>query len=227
MKKIISIIMILTMSFSSLTAVFAYTDCEDEAVMDLSDLGVMTGYEDGIFKPDNNLTRAELSTLISRVSGISRVDDVYGDYDEMLDSADVFSDIDRTYWGYKYIAFCKQKGYLGGFEDGTFRPNDNVTLAQTLKICLTSIDYDAMLKDESSSDEDWTAEWMNLAAQYELADASDDPNRVISRIEAAQILHTVIDMPMYNAYVLDVQTMESYRTFSDTTLRLEYLTEDE
>ena len=74
LKKVISAVIALTVSASS--AAFAapnFSDVADtasyaQAVNTLAALGVIKGYEDGSFKPDNNITRAEAVTLLSRVN---------------------------------------------------------------------------------------------------------------------------------------------------------------
>ncbi len=88
MKKIISFAMCLTLIFTSLSA-FAFTDTEDhwaiEYITKLSDKGIIRGYEDGSFRPETNITKAEFATMVQRafsLSGEKEYADVKGHWAE-------------------------------------------------------------------------------------------------------------------------------------------------
>ena len=87
------------------------------AVATLTNAGVINGYTDGTFRPNAPITRAELATIIARFAKL----DV---------NTKTFSDI-NGHWAQKNIELAAGNGWINGYEDGTFRPNNNITRAET------------------------------------------------------------------------------------------------
>ena len=82
------------------------------------DKGMIGGYEDGTFRPDQSITRAEFIKLVNKAIGADKAGVVN------------FTDVSADDWFYGELQLAMGAGYVGGFEDGTFRPNDTVTRAQ-------------------------------------------------------------------------------------------------
>jgi alpha-tubulin suppressor-like RCC1 family protein len=82
-------------------------------------LGIINGYSDNTFRPNNTLTRAQAAIMIVRAIGLST---------EGVSSN--FTDVPPTHAAYKFISAAYQAGIINGYSDGTFRPNANVTRAQ-------------------------------------------------------------------------------------------------
>jgi PKD repeat protein len=82
-------------------------------------LGIINGYSDNTFRPNNTLTRAQAAIMIVRAVGIST---------EGVSSN--FTDVPTTHAAYKFISAAYQAGIINGYNDGTFKPNVNVTRAQ-------------------------------------------------------------------------------------------------
>lgn len=100
----------------------SYSDIKDgawccRAVATLTNAGVINGYTDGTFRPNAPITRAELATIIARFAKL----DV---------NTKTFSDI-NGHWAQKNIELAAGNGWINGYEDGTFRPNNNITRAET------------------------------------------------------------------------------------------------
>lgn len=85
--------------------------------------GIIGGYPDGTFKPGDFVTRGQLSKMIAGSKGWS--------YSGGLQD---FTDVPSTHWSYEYVMTMKEKGVVNGYPDGTFRPGDQVTRAQTSKM---------------------------------------------------------------------------------------------
>jgi len=81
--------------------------------------GAIGGYIDGTFKPGSDITRAEISKMISTASALS-----------LSSSETSFPDVFPTHWAYKYIIACENNKIIGGYEDGTFRPGNNANRAE-------------------------------------------------------------------------------------------------
>lgn len=79
------------------------------------------GYPDGTFKPNNHISRAEIASLIARIGQFELKED---------SSIDLFKDIKSSKWYYKSIIMAKQYGIIGGYPDGSFRPEGKATRAE-------------------------------------------------------------------------------------------------
>ncbi len=91
-------------------------------------LGVVNGYSDGTFRPDENITRAELVAILARIAG--------GE----LTYTDKFTDVTEEHWAAKYISYAYTNGWINGYPDGTFRPDDSITRAEAAKIINMSLE---------------------------------------------------------------------------------------
>lgn len=79
--------------------------------------GILTGYPDGTFGPENYITRAELAVIASRFDELTPLDE------------DRFSDV-KGHWAEQYINSAAAKGWVEGYPDGTFQPDNYITRAE-------------------------------------------------------------------------------------------------
>ena len=107
-----------TVTFSDVPADAWYA----EAVNTLASLGMVEGYADGTFRPDNTITRAEFVTI------------AVGFADLEIDGEARFTDVARNAWYYPYIADACAYGWIGGYPDGSFRPDNTITRAEVTVI---------------------------------------------------------------------------------------------
>lgn len=185
-KKIISVMLSVCLIISSVSA-FAYSDCNNEAVDVLTKLEVLAGYEDGTFRPNGLISRAEFTKIISSVTGGTKSDN-YPLYESD------FADVAKSHWAFKYILHCKALKLVDGYEDGTFRPDDNITLAETIKICLSAIGYNNLITEQSS---DWSKPWIDMAYEYKLIDSKDkNSDSMVTRLEVAELVFKTINLPL-------------------------------
>lgn len=85
-------------------------------------LNIVNGYEDGSFRPDENITRAEFAKMIARLTE-----------KEIAKKAALFFDV-KNHWAELYIAALAEKGIVTGYVDGTFRPETPITRAEAVTI---------------------------------------------------------------------------------------------
>ena len=115
-------------SFAEEAKTVSFTDVDGttergKAILKLAQAGVLLGYPDGTFKPDQNITRGELSKVINKIFNYTEAD------------TEVFSDVDKTRdWYYNEVAIAKKAGYIKGYEDGTFRGENNMTREEACTI---------------------------------------------------------------------------------------------
>ena len=91
------------------------------AVTTMAGMGVLHGYADGTFRPGQKITRAEFVTIAA-----SFVSPAEGSVS--------FADVSDSHWAFSSIATASAKGWISGFTDGTFRPENKITRAETVTI---------------------------------------------------------------------------------------------
>lgn len=109
----------------------------NETVSTLANAGVLAGYEDGSFRPDAPITRAEYAAIATR-------------FDDLAAGTSSFTDI-SGHWAEAAINAAYSAGWVGGYEDGTFRPDQNITRAEAMalinRVLERAVDSDGMLDD--------------------------------------------------------------------------------
>ena len=100
-----------------------YTDVKDgdwynNAISTLSNAGIVSGYPDGTFRPNAPITRAEMSKIIALFAKLDKTNDR-------------FTDI-AGHWAEAYIKLAAGNGWIEGYPDGSFRPNQSITRAETV-----------------------------------------------------------------------------------------------
>lgn len=135
-----------------------FTDVADDFwaysyIDEMYKLGVISGYDDGEFKPGNSITRAEFVKLICDLCGIT---------DESKKCE--FSDVDKNDWFYKYVASAYSANIING-DNGKFMPNVNISrqdVAVILDKCAESIEY--IRENNDFSDKESIGEYAKEAA---------------------------------------------------------------
>ena len=132
-KRILSIALMSVMAVSSSAISFA----------DNSGTGFISGYSDGTFKPENNMTRAEVAKIVSKA---------YGKKSKKAE----FKDVPGGHWASEYIGALQDENIIQGYPDGTFRPENNITRAEYSKIIRLLSDKNFV---ESADFEDTGSHW--------------------------------------------------------------------
>jgi hypothetical protein len=151
--------------------------------------GIINGYKDGTFKPDDNITRAEFITLINKVINIQGEEEIS------------FEDVDGSEWYYNDLKKAIYGEYIGGYEDNTFRANDNITRQEVAVILqnlvqLKSNEESGLEKFTDTEDiPTWSRAALNLAVQKGYltgyADNSLKALNYITRAESVKVLTNV------------------------------------
>lgn len=95
-----------------------------EAVLSLTERGIISGFPDGTFKPHNEVTRGQAAKILAQTLKLDYVDE----------ETPQFIDVPKTHQYYKPIAALVSAGIINGYEDGTFRPENKLTRAQMAKV---------------------------------------------------------------------------------------------
>ena len=190
---LLAVVLILSLAVGALaadaTAASRFTDWEDidhqpEVAM-LTDLGLLSGYADGSFRPYNCITRAEIAKIISSL------------LTEQVPEAktDRFTDTGSN-WARNYIEYCADKGILAG-ANGTFRPNDYVTVRELAKMLLTALGHDATpyTGADWAKNVDADAEKLGIYSGLE-----GDRSLFITREDACLIISNALQCPVITGY---------------------------
>lgn len=138
------------------------------AIVYLKDHGVISGYPDGTFKPDQVVNRAEALKIILLGSGVQVPATV---------DLEPFRDILRTDWFAPYVAKAKELAIVEGYPDGTFKPAQTVNLVENLKILLLTQKVDVstitVLTDPYADafKDQWYGPYVEYAKEKNLIDA--------------------------------------------------------
>lgn len=161
LRKLVTLLLVLTMALSSV-GVFAaessvtqsvgantkFSDIEagskvESAVTKLVAYNIISGYPDGTFKPDGQITRGEFAAVITRFEGIAQS---LGS-DAVTGFADLDNDVQNA-WARPYVKAAVDAGIINGFDDGTFRAGEPVTYEQAIKMIICAIDYQVVANSE-------------------------------------------------------------------------------
>lgn len=96
----------------------------DTAINYLSDVGVIQGYPDQTFRPNQNVNRVEFLKLVLESSNI----------EPDVSTPTPFPDVDEEAWYGKYVRKARSEGWIEGYPDGTFKPEQSINKVEALKI---------------------------------------------------------------------------------------------
>lgn len=103
-----------------------YTDVDEsywgfKEVAYLSEFGILSGYSDGTFRPNNKITRAEFVKIAES-------------FEALTWGLSPYNDVDGGHWAFRYIVSSAAKGWISGYPDGSFRPNSFISRAEAVTI---------------------------------------------------------------------------------------------
>lgn len=192
-KKFLIVGALALVAISSKT--FAYTDTEshwaEKEITNLSLNGIISGYADNSFKPNQNMTRAELVTVINRLLGNS------------VQNTKYVPDINAKDWFYTEIRKGIESGIIKGDTDGYVRPNDLVTREEAivmlqralipLELVGTTYEY-----EDSSEISEWSKRAINTFCKNNYIKGYEDntirPKNCITRAETVKLIDNMIDI---------------------------------
>ena len=156
-----------------------------EAVDMCTALNIIGGYPDGTFKPEGNITRAEVTKMICVALNGGKEPNL------ATNATPTFSDVRtnaNSAWAEKYIESCVAQGIVSGVGGGKFAPAGNVTGTQLAKMLLVSLGYKADVQNFTGNA--WATNVNVLATQKGLYKGleSMDPAAALTRDNAAQMI---------------------------------------
>ena len=205
-RKVLALVLVVAtlFSFVAMTAsAKEYTDADKvsytEAVDVLTAIGILNGYTDGTFRPTNTIARHEMAKMVAVLANAG--DDIADLYAGACKFADMTGD---AVWAKSYVAYCNQMGIVAGRNATTFDPYGKVTGIETAKMLLCLIGFDA--KAQGYVGTNWQthvlADAKNVGLLAGFA-ADYNPQKAITREEAAQMMLNALQAPMVVGTVSD------------------------
>ncbi len=175
------------------------------AIEKMYSVGYLKGYNDGSFKPDATITRAELTRVFNQVFQ-------YELNEEKASTMETFSDVEEEAWYYDDVMIAQSNGYINGFNDGTFRPQDNFTRQQTCVVLalaagIQNASTDITINDEVSP---WALTYVKAAigdGAFELEE--NDTFRATANITRGEVCEALAKYVVIESEVVTDETGEA------------------
>lgn len=100
----------------------------EDAIWEMFNKGVVQGYEDGSYKPDNTINRAELIKVVVETN----MNDTFADFAD----SECFTDVKKDQWYSQYVCYAQSQQMIEGYPDGSFKPAQEVNFVEGLKILI-------------------------------------------------------------------------------------------
>ncbi len=161
-----------------------------ESIEVLVALGMLKGYEDNSFRPDNTITRAEFATVVTRMLGL---ENVAGG----ASAAEIFTDMKAgggEHWASGYIKIAYDLGIILGMGDGTFAPDNPVTYEQAIKMMVCALGYESAATELGG----WSAGYISQADMLNMTKGIqvEKTSSAASRGMVAQVLYNSLEVPI-------------------------------
>ena len=163
MKRVLSLILAISMVMSMFSFAFAGSSLKDvvdtdyeAAVEALVELGIVNGYEDGTYRPEQNVSRAEMAKLLVVAAGLEPAA-------KLAEGATKFADVNGG-WASGYVNVASEYGYVMGDPDGNFRPDDTVSYAEAATMALRVLGYKSYIEAKGT----WPTNYISKAEDLKL-----------------------------------------------------------
>ena len=192
LKKVLALVLAFACAFTMFAGA-AFTDQADikvdsDVVDTLVSLGVIEGFEDGSFKPNTTVTRAQMAKMIFTI--MNGGNDNAKAYTSLPTK---FTDLPTAAWAQGYVRYLQNTGIIAGKSATKFAPNDTVTGLEAAKMVLVAAGYNAQKAGLTGAA--WAQNTMKYGQLNNLfEDVDTDLNAALPRQYAAQILYNALDM---------------------------------
>lgn len=173
---------------------FAYSDVPEsykysDAINYVQEEGIVSGYEDGTFKPEQILNRAELLKIV--------IETYYNESDfDSFSSEKCFNDVSAGTWYTKYICFAKNEGFVSGYDGNVFKPGQSISFVEAVKIAMdVSGEYNFSSGDLVHYGDEWyQGSVCSAAASAYIPPDINSFDQYFSRGQMAEMAYRVLDL---------------------------------
>jgi len=188
MKKIFIIFSVITLLLISTPAlakenIFSDVDSNNdsyEAIVFMKSNNIVNGYNDGTFKPNNTVTRAEFTKILigSKFEDTERTN---------CTPSKEFTDVQKEEWIHSYLCLANNKNILKGYDDNTFRKNQAISFKEAAKIIVKTFEYKIV------ESEPWHKAYIEILQMLRSIPISiDSADQEITRGEMSEIIYRII-----------------------------------
>ncbi|WP_053955265.1 S-layer homology domain-containing protein [Inediibacterium massiliense] len=160
------------------------SDFAFKEIMDLVYNYVLSGYEDGTFKPKKNVTRAEAATLLINTLNLKKEKENYT-------GSIKFIDVDENHWASKAIGLCDQKGYIKGTGENTFASTESITGEQLAVILVKAKGLEGEVKNIDANGQSWSYPYVKIAKDQGLLYEGFKENEPVNRAQISWSLSKI------------------------------------
>jgi hypothetical protein len=163
----------------------------EQIIKEAVEIGLVSGYDDGTFKPDNQVTRAEFATLLNNAMKINLTTDIN------------LWDVNKSDWFYQEVEKSLAVGFFNGYLDDTFKPNNPITREEAAKVVASAITTGeadgegATLLEDYSTIQEWAKSSVDIAFNKGYIIGYPEglymPTKALNRAEAVKIIYTIVD----------------------------------
>ncbi len=202
---VLAIAMVLTMGIATSFAAYpdvASTESYAEAVNILSNLGIFEGGDDGLFRPNNTITRAEVAAVMVRAKNLTE-----------MPGETVFTDVPANHWAAGYINTAYTADIISGRGNGIFDPNGNVTFEEAVKMIVAALGYEPAAKAKGG----WPTGYLAVASEKDISNRTGgEVNQPATRATIARLVYNALEVDMMNQTTYG--TSAEYQPVSGKTL---------
>lgn len=199
-KKIIATVAALAIASSSFVAMAAtYPDVTPDAsyysaVEQLSALGMIAGFDDGTFKADEKVTRAQMAKLVVGAKNLLAAAEA--------NTTQKFTDVPATHWAVGYVAEGVAQQIINGTSDTTFDPEATVTFAQAMKMLVNACGYEPYAQNAGGWPNGYLSWGTELGINKGVTGVGNDTE--LTRGQVAQMIANAIKAPILD--IVDYET---------------------
>lgn len=176
-----------------------------EAIADVQAKGIVSGYSDGTYRPNQNINRAEFTKILTvAVHGQQTI------VSKRYFDTPGFLDVDPGDWFEPYVHFAWDSGIIAGYSDNTFRPAANINFAEAAKIIVLS--YDVSFEEDIGTE--WWEQYVEaLRSHGALPSSFRSASQLVTRGEMAAMIHVFLDGTRSTDD--GISATSSYRAYED------------
>lgn len=153
----------------------------EDAVRYLEDNEIIEGYPDGSFKPEDSVNRAEFTKIIVGAKLGS---------EPAKPSSNCFPDVNKDAWYATWVCYAKDNGIIGGYPDNTFKPAENINLAEAAKILVNTLNIN-MSSDTSG---DWYEVFIRSMQNLSyIPDSFGTVSQLVNRSQMAEMVYRIME----------------------------------
>ena len=214
LRKLISAALVLAMLLTSASiGALAYSDVDEsssvsEAVGILSNLKIFTGFEDGTFRLNDTVTRAQMAAIVCRMLG-------YESQAESSSGSTVFTDVPANHWASGYINVAQQMGIINGYGGGLFGPEDKVTYEQAVKMVVCALGYDLVAQGKGG----YPTGYLSVASSEGITkNSKGSVGEPAKRSTLVMLVYNSLEVRLFDQSSWTTNGSDEYKKTDDTVL---------